>query len=124
MNTKPWQQFQQTGSVQAYIKCLVSGNTVIPRKRNLCGDGGKCHANQYLPGHRESSVGEKSHRVAQSLIRAFARQAKSITVRRPLLSCFVIPVFIYQGRDKYMINDAQPLAVFFDLRILSRPVFL
>ena len=49
---------------------------------------------------RESSVGENDRLITvltreEGLIRAFARQAKaSRTVRRPLLSCFVIPVFL------------------------------
>ncbi|MCI9575658.1 MAG: DNA repair protein RecO [Clostridiales bacterium] len=72
---------------------------------------------------RESSVGENDRLITvltreEGLVRAFARQAKSMKNSKASstqLLCYS-RFSIYQGRDKYMINDAQPLAVFFDLR--------
>lgn len=72
---------------------------------------------------KESIVGENDRLVTlltrdEGVLRAFARRAKQSRSRQlsstQLLSYSRFS--IYHGRDKYIIDDAQPLAVFFDLR--------
>ena len=72
---------------------------------------------------KESTVGENDRLVTlltreEGVLRAFARRAKQSRSRQlsstQLLSYSRFT--IYHGRDKYIIDDAQPLAVFFDLR--------
>ncbi len=71
----------------------------------------------------ERTVGESDRLVTlltreEGIIRAFSPLAKTLKSKTrqcdaiALLFCFSI----YRGRDKYIINDAQPLEVFFDLR--------
>ncbi len=72
---------------------------------------------------RESSVGESDRLVTvltreQGVLRAFARQAKHLKSSKASatqLLCYS-RFSIYRGKHKYTIDDAQPLAVFFDLR--------
>ena len=71
----------------------------------------------------EKSVGENDRLITvltreEGVLRAFARQAKLLNSRRhaatQLLSYSQFQ--IYKGKDKYIINDAQPEHVFFGLR--------
>ena len=71
----------------------------------------------------ERSVGESDRLVTaltrhEGIVRAFARQAKKL--RDSKLSATQLLCYsrlnLYKGRDKYIINDAQPIEVFFDLR--------
>ena len=72
---------------------------------------------------RESSVGESDRLVTlltreEGVVRAFARKAKTLRSRQASstqLLCYS-RLTLYKGRDKYMINDAHPIEVFFDLR--------
>ncbi len=72
---------------------------------------------------RESIVGENDRLVTvltreQGVLRAFARRAKQSRSRQlssTQLLCYS-RFTIYHARDKYIIDDAQPIAVFFDLR--------
>lgn len=72
---------------------------------------------------REKSVGESDRLVTvltrrQGILRAFARQANSI--RNGKLSATQLFSYsrftVFMGRDTYMIDDAQPIQLFFDLR--------
>ena len=71
----------------------------------------------------EKCVGESDRLVTvltrqEGVLRAFAQQAKKIKSSKlsatQLLSYSRFSIF--KGRDKYIINDAQPIEVFFDLR--------
>ena len=71
----------------------------------------------------EKSVGESDRLVTvltrqEGVLRAFAQQAKKVKSSKlcatQLLSYSRFT--IYKGRDKYIINEAQPIEVFFDLR--------
>jgi DNA repair protein RecO (recombination protein O) len=71
----------------------------------------------------EKSVGESDRLVTvltrqEGVLRAFAQQAKKIkNSKLSATQLFSYSRFtIYKGRDKYIINDAQPIEVFFDLR--------
>lgn len=72
---------------------------------------------------REGTVGENDRLVTlltrdEGVLRAFARRAKQSRSRQlssTQLLCYS-RFSIYHARDKYIIDDAQPLAVFFDLR--------
>ena len=71
----------------------------------------------------EKSVGESDRLVTvltreEGVVRAFAKQAKKIKSNKlcatQLFSYSRLTIF--KGRDKYIIDDAQPIEVFFDLR--------
>lgn len=72
---------------------------------------------------KEQTIGESDRLVTvltedQGVLRAFARRAKNINDSKSAatqLLCYS-RLQIYQGRDKYIINDAFPVEVFFDLR--------
>lgn len=71
----------------------------------------------------EKSVGESDRLVTiltreEGVVRAFAQQAKKIKSNKlSATQLFSYSRFsIYKGRDKYIINDAQSIEVFFDLR--------
>lgn len=72
---------------------------------------------------REQTIGESDRLVTiltrdQGVLRAFARRAKSMKDSKhsaTQLLCYS-RLNIYEGRDKYIINDAFPIEVFFDLR--------
>lgn len=71
----------------------------------------------------ERQVGESDRLVTvltreEGVLRAFARKAKllkSSKLSATQLFCYS-RFSIYKGREKYMIDDAQPIEVFFDLR--------
>ena len=71
----------------------------------------------------ERTVGESDRLVTlltreEGIIRAFSPLAKTLKSKQgsaTQLLCYS-RFSIYRGRDKYIINDAQPLEVFFDLR--------
>ena len=71
----------------------------------------------------ERTVGESDRLVTlltreEGIIRAFSPLAKTLKSKQSSatqLLCYS-RFSIYRGRDKYIINDAQPLEVFFDLR--------
>ncbi|TQI68754.1 DNA repair protein RecO [Clostridium sp. KNHs216] len=72
---------------------------------------------------RENSVGESDRLVTvltsgEGVVRAFAQQAKKL--KNSKLSATQLFSYsrltIFKGRDKYIIDDAQPIEVFFDLR--------
>ncbi len=71
----------------------------------------------------EKSVGESDRLITiltrqEGIVRAFAQQAKRLKSKNfsaTQLLCYS-RFSIYKGRDKYIINDAQPVEVFFDLR--------
>lgn len=72
---------------------------------------------------REKSVGESDRLITiltrkQGILRAFARQANNI--RNGKLSATQLFSYsrftIFVGRDTYMVDDAQPVQVFFELR--------
>ena len=71
----------------------------------------------------EKSVGESDRLITaltqdEGVLRAFAQRAKKLKSSK--LSATQLFSYsrlnIYKGRDKYIINDAQPIEVFFDLR--------
>lgn len=72
---------------------------------------------------REHNVGESDRLVTvltreEGIVRAFAQQAKRIKNAKASstqLLCYS-RFSIYKGRDKYIIDDAHPIEVFFDLR--------
>lgn len=71
----------------------------------------------------EKSVNESDRLVTvltreEGVVRAFAQQAKKIKSNKLCATqLFSYSRFtIFKGRDKYIINDAQPIEVFFDLR--------
>lgn len=71
----------------------------------------------------EKSVGESDRLVTvltrqEGVLRAFAQQAKKMkSSKLSATQLFSYSRFnIYKGRDKYIINDAQPVEIFFDLR--------
>lgn len=72
---------------------------------------------------REQTIGESDRLVTvltrdHGVLRAFARRAKKLSDSKNAatqLLCYS-RLNIYQGRDKYIINDAFPIEVFFDLR--------
>lgn len=72
---------------------------------------------------KEAIVGESDRLVTiltrdEGLVRAFAHKAKSLNSKNSSatqLLCYS-RLALYKGRDKYIINDAQPVEVFFDLR--------
>lgn len=72
---------------------------------------------------REQTVGESDRLVTvltrdQGVVRAFARRAKNLKDSKNSatgLLCYS-RLNLYQGRDKYIINDAFPIEVFFGLR--------
>jgi DNA repair protein RecO (recombination protein O) len=72
---------------------------------------------------REQNIGENDRLVTlltrqEGLVRAFVRGAKKIKSRSAAstqLLCYS-RFHIYQGREKYIIDDAEPLEVFFSLR--------
>ena len=72
---------------------------------------------------REQSIGESDRLVTvltreQGILRAFVRGAKAMKSRSASstqLLCYS-RLSIYEGREKYIIDDAQPIQVFFDLR--------
>ncbi len=71
----------------------------------------------------EKIVGENDRLITlltrdEGVIRAFAPLAKTLKSKQSSatqLLCYS-QFAIYRGRDKYIVNDAQPLQVFFDLR--------
>ena len=71
----------------------------------------------------ERQVGESDRLITvltreEGVLRAFARKAKllrSSKLSATQLLCYS-RFLIYKGRDKYIIDDAQPVEVFFDLR--------
>lgn len=71
----------------------------------------------------EQSIGESDRLVTvltrdEGVVRAFARQAKksgSSKVSATQLFCYS-RLTLYKGRDKYIIDDARPIELFFDLR--------
>lgn len=71
----------------------------------------------------EQSVGESDRLVTvltrdEGVVRAFARQAKrtgSTKVSATQLFCYS-RLTLYKGREKYIIDDARPIELFFDLR--------
>ena len=71
----------------------------------------------------EQSIGESDRLVTvltrdEGIVRAFARQAKksgSTKVSATQLFCYS-RFTIYKGREKYIIDDARPAELFFDLR--------
>lgn len=71
----------------------------------------------------EKTIGESDRLVTlltreEGVIRAFSPLAKTLKSKQgsaTQLLCYS-RFSIYRGRDKYIINDAQPLEVFFDLR--------
>lgn len=71
----------------------------------------------------EKSVGESDRLITiltrqEGIVRAFAQQAKRLKSKNfsaTQMLCYS-RFSIYKGRDKYIINDAQPIEVFFDLR--------
>lgn len=72
---------------------------------------------------REKSVGESDRLITvltrhQGILRAFARQANRIrSGKLSATQLFSYSRFtIFMGRDTYIIDDAQPIEVFFDLR--------
>ena len=72
---------------------------------------------------KEQTVGESDRLVTvltadEGVLRAFARRAKNIKDNKSSatqLLCYS-RLNLYKGRDKYIINDAAPIEVFFDLR--------
>lgn len=72
---------------------------------------------------RVSDVGERDRLVTlltrdRGVVRAFARNsraAKSSLVSATQLFCYA-RILLFCGKEKYMIDDAQPLQVFFELR--------
>ncbi|ARP51155.1 MULTISPECIES: DNA repair protein RecO [Caproicibacterium] len=72
---------------------------------------------------RVSNVGERDRLVTvltrdRGVVRAFARNsraAKSSLVSATQLFCYA-RILLFCGKDKYIIDDAQPLEVFFELR--------
>ena len=72
---------------------------------------------------REKVVGESDRLVTvltrgEGVVRAFARQAKNLKNAKASstqLLCYS-HLTLYKGKDKYIIDDAQPLEVFFGLR--------
>lgn len=72
---------------------------------------------------KEQAIGESDRLVTvltreHGVLRAFARRAKKLSDSKNAatqLLCYS-RLNIYQGREKYIINDAFPLEVFFDLR--------
>lgn len=72
---------------------------------------------------RERSVGESDRLITlltkhEGVLRAFARRAKRVRSTQnsaTQLLCYS-ELSIFKGRDKYIINDAQPREVFFGLR--------
>lgn len=71
----------------------------------------------------EKSVGESDRLVTilsrrEGVLRAFAQQAKKVkNSKLSATQLFSYSRFtIFKGRDKYIIDDAQPIEVFFDLR--------
>ena len=71
----------------------------------------------------EKCVGESDRLVTvltseEGVVRAFAQQAKKIkSSKLSATQLFSYSRFtIFKGRDKYIIDDAQPIEVFFDLR--------
>ncbi len=71
----------------------------------------------------EKSVGESDRLVTvltreEGVVRAFAQQAKKMKSNKlSATQLFSYSRFtIFKGRDKYIIDDAQPIEVFFDLR--------
>jgi len=72
---------------------------------------------------REQTMGESDRLVTvltrdEGVLRAFARKAKKINDSKnssTQLLCYS-RLNVYKGRDKYIINDAFPIEVFFDLR--------
>lgn len=72
---------------------------------------------------REKSVGESDRLVTvltqqEGILRAFAQQAKRLkSSKLSATQLFSYSRFtIFKGREKYIIDDAQPIEVFFDLR--------
>jgi len=71
----------------------------------------------------EKSVGESDRLITiltrqEGIVRAFAQHAKRLKSKNfsaTQLLCYS-RFSIYKGRDKYIISDAQPIDVFFDLR--------
>lgn len=71
----------------------------------------------------EKSVGESDRLVTaltreEGVVRAFARQAKksgNSKVSATQLFCYS-RLTVYKGREKYIIDDARPIKLFFDLR--------
>ena len=71
----------------------------------------------------EKSVGESDRLVTaltreEGVVRAFARQAKksgNSKVSATQLFCYS-RLTVYKGREKYIIDDARPIELFFDLR--------
>lgn len=72
---------------------------------------------------KEQTIGESDRLVTvltrdEGVVRAFARRAKSLKDSKNAatgLLCYS-RLNLYKGRDKYIINDAFPIEVFFDLR--------
>lgn len=72
---------------------------------------------------REQSIGESDRLVTvltreQGILRAFVRGAKAMKSRNASstqLFCYS-RLSIYEGRDKYIIDEAEPIEVFFSLR--------
>lgn len=72
---------------------------------------------------KEQTIGESDRLVwvltrDMGVLRAFARRAKNFKDSKSAatqLLCYS-RLFIYEGRDKYIINDAEPIEVFFGLR--------
>lgn len=72
---------------------------------------------------REQSIGESDRLVTvltreQGILRAFVRGAKAMKSRNASstqLLCYS-RLSIYEGRDKYIIDEAEPIEVFFSLR--------
>ncbi len=72
---------------------------------------------------REQTIGESDRLVTvltrdEGVLRAFARRAKSLKDSKNSatgLLCYS-RLGLYEGRDKYIINDASPIEVFFGLR--------
>lgn len=72
---------------------------------------------------REQNIGEKDRLVtvltrSMGLVKAFVRGAKSIKDKKQAstgLLCYS-EISIYSGKDSYIIDDAEPVEVFFNLR--------
>ena len=72
---------------------------------------------------REQTVGESDRLVTvltrdAGVVRAFARRAKNLKDSKSAatqLLCYS-RLSIFKGREKYMIDDAEPMEVFFGLR--------
>ena len=77
---------------------------------------------------REQSIGESDRLVTvltreQGILRAFVRGAKAMKSRSASstqLLCYS-RLSIYEGREKYIIDEAEPLRIFFDLKSFPLP---